>query len=148
MILVASSLSLLAIGTGMFLYAKTLKEGLNRFFKFGSLFIIIVGFLNLFAGCAFFIAKGIYKVSTYHHNMEKGSYGHHGNKMKKYSHMKSERMHNDNYEHRMKSTCCCVGMNEMESDECCPSGMGLMKDKSYCVPGKMMVRKDSIIMKK
>ena len=147
MILVASSLSLLAIGAGMFLYAKTIKEGLNRFFTFGSLFIIIVVFLNLFAGSAFFMAKGIYKISTYHHNMENGGYGHHGNKMKKHKHMMCEKMNSGNCEHRMKSMCC-EGMNEMETDECCTSGMGMMKDKSYCMPGKMMVRKDSIVMKK
>lgn len=152
MILVASSLSLLAIVAGMFLYAKTIKEELNRFFKIVSLFIIIVGFLNLFAGSAFFMVKGIYKFGAYHHNMEKGGYGHHGNKMKKqkYMHMKYDKMCDENNECRRKAMCCNE-MKTMETDDCCPSGMGMnrmMKDKSYCMPGKMMIKKDSIIMKK
>lgn len=152
MILVASSLSLLAIVAGMFLYAKTIKDELNRFFKIVSLFIIIVGFLNLFAGSAFFMVKGIYKFSKYHHNLQKGGYGHHGNKMKKqkYMHMKSDKMCDENYECR-KKVMCCDEMMAMETDDCCPSGMGMkrmMKDKSHCMPGKTMTRKDSIIMKK
>lgn len=152
MILVASSLSLLAIVAGMFLYAKTIKEELNRFFKIVSLFIIIVGFLNLFAGSAFFMVKGIYKFGAYHHNMEKGGYGHHGNKIKKqkYMHMKYDKMCDENNECR-RMVMCCNEMKTMETDDCCPSGMGMnrmMKDKSYCMPGKMMIKKDSIIMKK
>lgn len=152
MILIASSLSLLAIVAGMFLYAKTIKEELNQFFKIVSLFIIIVGFLNLFAGSAFFMMKKIYMVGAYYHNTGDRGYGHHGNKMKKqkYMHMKYDKMCDENYECRRK-TMCCDEMKMMESDDCCPSGMAMnrmMKDKSYCMPGKMMIKKDSVIMKK
>lgn len=152
MILIASSLSLLAIVAGMFLYAKTIKEELNRFFKIVSLFIIIVGFLNLFAGSAFFMMKKIYTFGAYYHNMGNHGYGHHGNKMKKQKnmHMKFDRMCDENYECRRKAMCCGE-MMVMETSECCPSGMGMdrmMKDKSSCVPDKMMIKKDSVIMKR
>lgn len=152
MILVASSLSLLAIVAGMFLYAKTIKEELNRFFKIVSLFIIIVGFLNLFAGSAFFMLKKIYMVGAYYHNMGGRGYGHHGDKMKKqkYMHMKHDKMGYENYECRRKAMCCNE-MKAMVNDDCCSSGMAMnrmMKDKSYCMPGKMMIKKDSIILKK
>jgi len=152
MILVASSLSLLAIVAGMFLYAKTIKEELNRLFKIVSVFIIIAGFINLFAGCAFFMVKKIYMFSAYHHNIENAGYGYHGNKIKnqKYMHMKRDRMCDDNYECRHK-TMCCDEMMGMETDDCCPSGIAMrrmMKGKSYCLPGKMMIKKDSVIIKK
>lgn len=152
MILIASSLSLLAIVAGMFLYAKTIKEELNRFFKIVSLFIIIVGFLNLFAGSAYFMMKKIYTFGAYYHNMGNHGYGHHGNKMKKQKnmHMKFDRMCDENYECRRKAMCCGE-MMVMETSECCPSGMGMdrmMKDKSSCMPDKMMIKKDSVIMKR
>ncbi len=45
MILIAFTLSLLAIVAGMFLLAKTKSETLGKFFKFVSWFVIIMGFL-------------------------------------------------------------------------------------------------------
>lgn len=57
MILIAASLSLLVIIAGMFLLAKTQKENLSNLFKYVSYFVILVGFLNLFGGGAFFMAK-------------------------------------------------------------------------------------------
>ncbi|MDO9185805.1 MAG: hypothetical protein Q7W13_07320 [Bacteroidia bacterium] len=152
MILIASSLSLLAVVAGMFLYAKTIKEELNRFFKIVSLFIIIVGFLNLFAGSAYFMMKKIYTFGAYYHNMGSRGFGHHGNKFKKqtYMHMKCDRMCDENYECR-KQAMCCDEMMAMGNEDCCPSGMGMnrmMKDKSCCMPGKMVIKKDSVIMKR
>lgn len=45
MILIATSLSLIAIAAGTFLLAKTKNEALGGFFKFVSWFVILVGFL-------------------------------------------------------------------------------------------------------
>lgn len=149
MILVASSLSLLAIVAGMFLYAKTIKEQLNRFFKIVSLFIIIVGFLNLFAGSAFFMMKKIYTFGAYYHNMGNRGYWHHGKKQT-YMHMKRDRMCPESYGCRGQAMCCDE-MMAMGNEGCCPSGMGMnrmMNDKSCCMPGKMMIKKDSVIMKR
>ena len=47
MILIATSLSLLAIVAGMHLLAKTKKEDLGKFFKYVSYFVIVVGFLSI-----------------------------------------------------------------------------------------------------
>jgi hypothetical protein len=47
MILIAFSLSLIAIVSGTFLLAKTKSEALGSFFKFISWFVIIMGFLSL-----------------------------------------------------------------------------------------------------
>lgn len=152
MILIASSLSLLAIVAGMFLYAKTIKEELNRLFKIVSFFIIIVGFLNFFAGGAVFVIKKIYMLGAYHHSMGKECYGHHGNKMKqqKFKHMSCDGMKNENCEHRMKAMHC-KEMKEIDADGCCPEMMGkrmMMDEKSCYMKGKMMMKKDSVIIKK
>ena len=47
MVLISTSLSLLAIVAGMHLLALTNKENLGRFFKLTSYFIVIVGFLSI-----------------------------------------------------------------------------------------------------
>lgn len=47
MLLIATSLSLLAIVAGMFLLAKSKTENLGNFFKYVSYFIVLVGFLSL-----------------------------------------------------------------------------------------------------
>jgi hypothetical protein len=151
MIIVASSLSLLAIVAGMFLYAKTLKDNLNLFFKIVSCFIIIVGFLNLFIGSAFMMIEKMY---MHHQKMEMGSYEHHGKKMKKHmnKHWSNEGMDDENCECKTDKCCDEMGMmrgNEcemsmMKNKECCPS----MMDKESCMKTNMMMKKDSIVMKK
>lgn len=143
MIIVASSLSLLAIVAGMFLYAKTIKDNLNQFFKIAAYFIIIVGFINLFVGSAFIMMEKIYK---HHQKMEKGNYGHHGKKMKKhkYKQMSYEGMSDRNCDYKTKSMCCDE-MGMMGGKNC---GMGMM-DKEGCMKECMMMKNDSmIIMKK
>ena len=57
MILVASSFALLVIVAGMFLLAKTQKDGLSNMFKYVSYFVIGCGFFSLFAGGTVFIIK-------------------------------------------------------------------------------------------
>ena len=57
MILIASSFALLVIVAGMFLLAKTQKEGLSNMFKYVSYFVIACGFFSLFAGGAGFIIR-------------------------------------------------------------------------------------------
>ncbi|MGZ4055907.1 MAG: hypothetical protein ACXVPM_13445, partial [Bacteroidia bacterium] len=57
MVLITSSFSLLVIVAGMFLLAKTQKEGLSNMFKYVSYFVIGCGFFSLFAGGAVFVIK-------------------------------------------------------------------------------------------
>lgn len=151
MILIASSLSLLAIVAGMFLYAKTIKDQLNRLFKIVSFFIIIVGFLNLFAGSAFYIMKKIYRFGIHHRNMEMGIYVPHGNKMKwqkhKHKHMSCEGMNKRACEYFMKAMNCDE-MEQMDDDESYSSMARMKRDKSCCLKEKMMMKKDSVMIKK
>lgn len=147
MILVASSLSLLVIAVGMFLYAKTLKENLSRFFKIVALFIVIVGFLNLFVGSAIFMVKKIYMFGAHHHNMGQGGYGHHEKKMKKhgakYRSCGGECQYGGKGGHCGKMKMAC-------GQDCCPSMMG-KKDidhGSACVRKSMIIKKDTIVVDK
>lgn len=136
MIVVASSLSLLAIVAGMLLYAKTIKDNLNLFFKIVACFIIVMGFLNLFLGSALIVMKEMY---MHHQKMEMGSYEHHGKKMKKHKYMSHEGM-DRYYSHKAKSKCC----NEKAMmRKCCD----MMERESSCSKD-MMMKKDSIMMKK
>ena len=47
MLLIATSLSLIAIVAGMFLLAQTKKDNLGNLFKYVSYFVVVVGFLCL-----------------------------------------------------------------------------------------------------
>jgi|GEM_PF-6678597 len=154
MILVASSLSLLAIVAGMFLYAKTIKEELNRLFKIVAFFIIIVGFLNLFVGSAFFIVRKIYLIGVHFHNRENCAYGQYGH-MKGHGcdYMSGEGMNCENYDDNGRNW----HHNEMRMDGgtgCCSSMMDMkgmkemMNEKSCSMKGNMMMKKDSIMNKK
>lgn len=138
MIVVASSLSLLAIVAGMFLYAKTVKDNLNQFFKIVAFFIVIVGFINLFIGSAFIMMEKIY---MHHQKMEKKSHGYHGKKMKKHMQMSCEGMDNCNEMGMMGGKECKMVM--MKSKDCCPSMMA----KESCMKTDMMMMKDSMMKK-
>lgn len=149
MILISSSLSLLAIVAGMFLYAKTIKEELSRLFKIVACFIVVVGFLNLFIGCAFFTIKTIYKCGTHHYKMEKMLHDHHGSKMKKHkgkcmsAHgMRAEGCNTMMMDHRNK-------MEMMVGNDCCSAskkmvdGSSMLNGKHYCEEEHRLMKKDS-----
>jgi hypothetical protein len=156
MIILASSLSLLAIVAGMFLYAKTLKENLNQLFKIVSYFIIIVGFINLFVGSAALIIEKIV-MHVHHYKMEVDSYGHHEKKMKKNRHknMSCDGMNMMGCGNKsMNEHCSEMGMMEgndcemgmmMKDKDCCSS---MMNKKSSCMKSNMMMKKDSLVLKK
>lgn len=138
MIVVASSLSLLAIVAGMFLYAKTIKDNLNQLFKIVSYFIVIVGFLNLFIGSAFIMLEKMY---MHHQKMEMHSYKH-DKKMKKhmYKYMGHEGMGYRKEMGMMGEKECDMSMMK----NCCPTLM----DKESCMKACTMMERDSMMMKK
>ena len=149
MLLIASSISLLAIVAGVFLYAKTIKDNLNRRFKAVACFVVVVGFLNLFAAHAFFTGMCIYKMAAYHNRMEMG-WGHqYGMKMKGCNHNNSgcEGMCGGNCEDKMMKKHW-KKMMMMEGKEDCGMMAGMkyekemMEDKE-CMKGKM--KKDSVM---
>lgn len=147
MILIAASMSLLVIIAGMFLLAKTQKENLSNMFKYVSYFVIIVGFLNLFGGGAFFMAKKCMK-----HCMNQ-SQGHCGKKDDCCKHKKS------------KKSCSRMEMCEEGQGMCEEGGSKMCMEKRIvintgemgegcekgcekpCCKGKMM-KKDSVVIKK
>ena len=143
MILIAASMSLLVIIAGMFLLAKTQKENLSNLFKYVSYFVILVGFLNLFGGGAFFVMKRCMQ-----HCMSK-SQDHCGKK--------------DSCHKKSKKSCSRMEMCE-EGGECeegraqmciekrmVINGEGMSEGcekgcEKPCCKGKMM-KKDSIVIK-
>jgi hypothetical protein len=156
MILIAASFSLLVIVAGMFLLAKTQKENLSRLFKYVSYFVIIVGFLNFFGGGACMLMRMCMKHCA--ENCETK----HCKKSKRDKHCKMERceqmkcemggmddekcsMMNGKKCHMENGKCvmdggkCCMEMEE----ECAEEGMG-----KSCCKEKMIIKKDSVIIKK
>lgn len=158
MLLISSSLSLIAIVAGMFLYAKAIRDGLSRFFKFVACFIIIVGFLNLFIGHAFFTIKSIYKCGSHHNKMKMMWHGHHGKKMKKhcckYMSMYCKDEDNSNCEDKiMEGHEMMEGKGCMMEGKSCSSMMemdekSMMNKKPSCMKGNMMMKNDSVKVKK
>lgn len=152
MLIVSSSLSLLAIVAGMFLYAKTIKDELNWLFKTVAYFIIIAGFLNLFSGCAFFALKTIYKIGANRIEMQKNMHDGCDKKMKK---NKSKCKHMSCVEKIEKEKCDhgemmegCGEMKVMQADGCSESMIGMKGGNMSCMKGHMMMKKDSVFTKR
>jgi hypothetical protein len=136
-------MSLLVIIAGMFLLAKTQKENLSNLFKYVSYFVILVGFLNLFGGGAFFVMK-----KCMQHCSSKCQ--DHGGK--------KDKCHKKN-----KKACSRMGACE-EGEDCEKGGMEMCVEKRIvingeemgegcekgcekpCCKGKMM-KKDSVVIK-
>ena len=145
MILIASSFSLLVIVAGMFLLAKTQKDGLSSTFKYVSYFVVLCGFFSLFAGGTAFIVKRCmmhYQMQNrmqWERNDEHCSHWRHANESSGREEECGDEM----------KTGHCDGMNEekcMEmKKECCSEMKG---DKSECMKGNMIIKKDSIIIRK
>lgn len=142
MILIASSFSLLVIVAGMFLLAKTQKDGLSNMFKYVSYFVILSGFFSLFAGSTAFIVKRCMmhcqmqnRMQCERNNEHCSHWKHHGE-----SCGREEECEGGMKEH-------CDGMNEekcMEmKNECCSE----MKNEK-CMKGNMIIKKDTIVIKK
>ena len=77
MMLVSVSLALLAVTAGMFLLAKTRKEGLSIFFKAISYFIIIAGFLVICLGLIGGFTRMIMQKIHHSENHECRTHQHH-----------------------------------------------------------------------
>lgn len=106
MLLIATSLSLLAIVAGMFLLAQTKKENLGNLFKYVSYFVVITGFLSL-------ICIGTRCVM-------RCSYGGAGNcgMMQYGGDMKCKEMMMDDQCHKgMKMKCCSAKGDKHEDEE-------------------------------
>jgi energy-coupling factor transporter transmembrane protein EcfT len=150
MILIVSSFSLLVIVAGMFLLAKTQKDNLSNFFKYVSYFVIIVGFLNLFAGGVHMILGHFYKQCAMEYEMQHGKKSKHGKhaKMMMFKHMSGEDgMMNEEKCMMMNDEKCSMGKEKcMDMEKCGESG-GMMNGKSCCKE-KMMMKKDTVIIKK
>ncbi len=144
MIVVASSLSLLAIVAGMFLYAKTIKDNLNLFYKIVASFIIIIGFLNLFVGSAAIMVEKVYKAKMHHNKMENKLCGSCGKKLKKhnYKQMSCEKSGKGNCDNQMESNHS-NGMCSMGGENFCSS----MMNKKSMEMHHMMMKKDSVMKK-
>jgi hypothetical protein len=145
MILIASSFALLVIVAGMFLLAKTQKDGLSNMFKYVSYFVIGCGFFSLFAGGTLFIIR----------------------KCMMHCQMQNEMNCERNYEHcshwKHHGKSCgkekecdedggmCIRKEIMIRDgegmngEACEGKEGMGKD---CCKKMMMMKKDSMMMKK
>lgn len=153
MILIASSVSLLVIVAGMFLLAKTQKDNLSNLFKYVSYFVIIVGFLNLFYGGIHFIMKQCsrhYAAEMKHYK----KYDKH-DKMMMYQQMHCADGMMDPGKCGMMGHGKCGMMDQgkcsMHQEKCMEMGNftepGNMQEKACC-RGKIVVKKDSVIIKK
>ena len=145
MIVVASSLSLLAVVAGMFLYAKTIKDNLNLFYKIVASFIIIIGFINLFAGSAVIMIEKIYSLKMNHQKKGHKLCGTCGEKHKKHKCklMSCQKIDEEYGEHLMKSNHG-NRMCNMSNENCCSAMMDLKSMKI----NSMMLKKDSTIKNK
>ncbi len=107
----AASLSLLVIVAGMFLLAKTQKENLSNMFKYVSYFVILSGFVILFGGGIFAVAKKCMR------------------------HMKNSQSHcegkNECSSHHSQKSC-----SKMES---CEEGQGCGEEKGMCIEKRIVV---------
>jgi ABC-type nickel/cobalt efflux system permease component RcnA len=146
MILIASSFSLLVIVAGMFLLAKTQKDGLSNFFKYISYFVIILGFLNLFCGGVHMFMKHC----SQHCNSEMK----HCKKSKHAKHSKIKIYRNVSCGNEIidEENCMMHGdKTSMNKEKSIEMEMGAectnMKEKSCC-KDKMMMKKDTMIIKK
>lgn len=149
MILIASSFSLLVIVAGMFLLAKTQKDGLSNMFKYVSYFVILCGFFSLFAGGTMFIIKRCMMHCQMENRMQCDRNDDHCDQWKNAS-KKCEKgeMNPENCGEEMKMGHC-EGMTEEKciemKKECCSEMKGGNMD---CKKGNMIIKKDSIIIKK
>jgi hypothetical protein len=144
MILVASSLSLLVIAAGIFLYIKTVNYELSRFIRIAASFLIVLGFMNFFAAGAMFIVKGVHSFFDKENCI--------GNNCMKHSHKKAKK-----FKFKTKSCCLmvddvynksmnCDGHSEMMMD--LHSGKSfMMKDKRFSMNKGAMMKKDSMYTK-
>ncbi len=151
MILIVSSFSLLVIVAGMFLLAKTLKDGLSNMFKYISYFVILCGFFSLFAGGAVFMVKKCmrhcqmenqFKGERNFGNCDHGRGGHEGCGRREMCEEGEGEIciEGKGGEMRVEKSIIINGQ-EMTKVECEKSGA---KD---CCKNKMM-KKDSVIIKK
>jgi hypothetical protein len=142
MILIASSFSLLVIVAGMFLLAKTQKDNLSSFFKYVSYFVILVGFLNFFGGGACMLAHMCMKhcAAQCKEHCEKG----HG----KHGHMKDDMMMEKRMMMMHGHGDCCMGEEKcMGMEQGCPEA-GMKHEGACCKDKMMMMKKDTVIIKK
>ncbi len=144
MILIASSISLLVIIAGMFLLAKTQKENLSNFFKYVSYFVILAGFLNLFGGGLFFIAKTCIRHCNSQSQMNWDNYGNCKKHEKGCSYMEMCKDGENMCEEEGTEMCVekRIVSNCQEMKEECKKG-----EATTCCKDKMM-KKDSIVIKK
>lgn len=154
--IIAISVSLLAIVAGMTLFTKTQKEGLGLFFKSVSLFVIIAGFLNIFAVCAFTAMKACYMKGEYHNKMKQHCKGMHDGNMQGYMWGDNKHegmgMHQHGLDCSMENPMCkAMKMHECEGKmmegECMHGmhdGACEMKNK----PCAKEIEKDSVIVKR
>lgn len=138
MILISTSLSLLVIVAGIFLYAQTIKDNLSRYFKIAACLIITAGVLNLFVGGACYIAKKIYKVGAYHNKMKNACFG---KKNKKYmnKHMSHRMMNKENCADKM------MNCNEWTGESSCSCSMSGGKS---CIRENVVLKKDTMVRKR
>jgi hypothetical protein len=144
MILIASSFSLLVIVAGMFLLAKTQKEGLSSLFKYVSYFVIACGFFSLFAGgTAFVIRRCMMHMQMRNHMDCEREFSH-------CNHWKQNESCNREDNEQEGGMCIRKEIiikdgEEMNDDKC--EGKGDMMGGKDCCK-KMMMKKDSVIIKK
>ena len=146
MILLASSFSLLVIVAGMFLLAKTQKDGLSSMFKYVSYFVIGCGFFSLFAGGTVFILKRCMMHCQQQNQMncerDFGRCSHW-----KHGHGEScgrEREENEDGGECIRKEIIMRDGAGMGEDKC--EGKEGMAGKECCK--KMMMKKDSVVVKK
>jgi hypothetical protein len=143
MIFITSSFSLLVIVSGMFLLAKTQKDNLSNFFKYVSYFVIIVGFLNLFFGGVHMLMRSFHQhyAAEMHHGKKYKHGKHKRDKVMIYKNMSCDNEMINEDHHQMSGNYDC----EMEKEKCMKTGM--MEGKSCCKE-KMIIKKDTLIIKK
>jgi hypothetical protein len=145
MIIVASLLALLVIVAGMFLLAKTQKEGLSNMFKYVSYFVIGCGFFSLFAGGTIFIISRCMMHMQKQHEM---------NEEKNFEHCSHWKHHGESCEREEGEeeggNCIrkeiIIRDGEEMNGESCEGKEGMKGEKECCK--KMMMKKDSVVIKK
>ncbi len=143
MILLASSFALLVIVAGMFLLAKTQKDGLSSMFKYVSYFVIGCGFFSLFAGGTVFVIKRFIMPKT-HNQMNCERENEHCSQWK---HRQScERDGNDEGNMCIRKEIILSDGEEMNGEEC--EGKEGMMGKKDCCKKMLIMKKDSVIIKK
>ena len=149
MILIASSFSLLVIVAGMFLLAKTQKDGLSNAFKYVSYFVIGCGFITFFGGGAAFVIKRCMMCCQMENRMncersfENCSHWGHSESCGRGGE-REECEEGEGHGMCMRKEIIIQGGEEMNG-EACEGKEGMAAGKDCC---KKMMKKDSVVIKK